>query len=108
MRLLHRALALALLAVTSIAAVPNDPAPAKGANRWTDATPDGMIDAAKMRALGSETDGIAAIATILALSDRATYGHAERALMWIVMRAQTAEVRGEAQLGARMLAADEG
>lgn len=112
MRLVRRGLALALLSVTSIAAVPPAaPPPPKPPNaRWTDATPDAMLDAAKERALGaSEGDAVAAITAILALSDRAEYGRAQKALEEIAAKsAAGSDARGEAALGARMLAADEG
>ncbi len=114
MRFLHRSFALGFLAVTSIAAVPpaDPPAPkamAPGA-RWTEETPDAMLDAAKARAMvASESEAVAAIATILALSDRTEYGRAQKALEEIATKAASgADVRGEAALAARMLAADAG
>ena len=117
MHFLYRSSALGFLAVTSIAAIPpaDPPAPkAMGlptsAARWTEETPDAMLDTAKARGLASsEVEAVAAIATILALADRAEYGRAQKSLEEIAVKsAASADARGEAALAARMLAADEG
>ncbi len=80
--------------------------------RWTEATPDAMIDAQKARALGgkaTERDALAAIATIGALESRAAYGKARQALEEIgEATALPLDVREEAKLAARALAADAG
>src|SRR5690348_14107460 len=90
-----RALALAGIACgASIAAggiaQPRDPkaAPAPevsraSAARFTDETPDAMVDAAKARALAAgapEHQVVAAVVTISALADRASRDRASRAL----------------------------
>jgi hypothetical protein len=81
--------------------------------RFTDVTPDAMIDDAAARVTGAAKpdlrDAIAAIAVISELADRATYGHAQAALEAI---AKTSGLDGDAQreasLAARAMAADEG
>ncbi len=84
---------------------------APAALRWTDETPDTMVDDAVTRALAPRTStrsALAALTVIATLSDRATEGHAERALEQIATQATLpAEVRQEAALLGRMLAADE-
>jgi Transglutaminase-like superfamily len=80
--------------------------------RWTDTTPDAMIDAQKARALGgkaTERDALAAIATIEALESRAAFGKAQRALEEIgEASALPLDVREEAKVAARALAPDAG
>ncbi len=80
--------------------------------RWTEVTPDAMIDAQKARAnapKATERDVLAAIATIGALESRGTYGKARRVLEEIgEVTSLAADVREEAKLAARALAADEG
>jgi hypothetical protein len=83
--------------------------------RWTDETPDAMLDAAAARAAApttSEAQALAAIAIIEALSDRAQYGRATAALERIASAGSHGgpghEVRDQAALLARALAADEG
>jgi hypothetical protein len=71
-----------------------------------------MVDRAAARALApdaTEHARLAALATIVALSDRAENDRAQNALARIAAAPSvTGEVRGEAALVARMLAADEG
>ena len=80
--------------------------------RWTEVTPDEMIEAHKARALAqkaTERDAMAAIATIAALETRAAYGHAEKALEDIgASTALPLDVREEARVVARSMALDEG
>ena len=80
--------------------------------RFTAETPDALVDAQKRRALGpkaTEADVVAALAVISSLSDRSTYGAAERALAEIAVAGSvSAEVRSEAAALARSLASDEG
>ncbi len=82
------------------------------ASRWTDETPDAMVDDALARLGGpkpAERDAVAAMIEIAELSDRATYGKAAAALSEIAKNAALPEdVRGEAALLARSLAPDEG
>jgi hypothetical protein len=91
-------------------AAPQSSAPPASPIRWTDETPDAMIELARARAVsGSAGDATAAIVTILAISDRAEFGLARRVLDEIATKAAAgADVRTEAALGSRMLAADEG
>jgi hypothetical protein len=104
-------LALPALALVLAAAPParSTPAPAV---RWTDVTPDSMVDDARTRAAGadrSEHARMAALATITALASRATDDHARDALTGLASTlADSPEVKTEAALLARMLAADEG
>jgi transglutaminase-like putative cysteine protease/tetratricopeptide (TPR) repeat protein len=121
MQRIHRRLlgTLAALAFPSVAgatpvpaAVAEAPAP-PAEPRWTDATPDRMIDDARARALGApakpapEPDVLAAALTIDELADRALYGHAEKALEDIA-HTVPGDVAIDAALLARGLAADEG
>jgi hypothetical protein len=103
-------LALASAAAAApTAAAPAAPAPASE-RRWTDETPDAMVEDAKARATqkgATEADALAAVVTIDALEDRALYGHARRALEEIA-GASASEVRIDAMLLARAAAADEG
>ncbi len=113
MRFSPRLLALPPLVVATLAAAPPAPpaipAAAVQVHR-ADATPDAMIDDAKALAVsGSESDTVAAIATILHLAARAEYGRAGKALDEIAKStSRSAELRGEAALASRSIAADEG
>jgi hypothetical protein len=88
------------------------PRGADAPSRWTDETPDAMIDRAVERAKGSERStvaALAAVATIDALSDRAGWGHAREALESIAHApALDDAVRAEAALAARTFSSDEG
>ncbi len=78
--------------------------------RWTDETPDAMIEDAVLRATAPKATSraqLAALATIAALADRAQYGAARAAFERVATDAGD-EIRGEAALLARMAAADEG
>ncbi len=94
------------------AAPPTPAAAAAGPTRYTDATPDGMIAAAKARAMAPTATahtGLGALASIAALADRANYGVASRAAHAIADSSKLpADVKGEAELVARSLAPDEG
>jgi Transglutaminase-like superfamily len=103
------ALASAALADPVPASVADTPPPPAEA-RWTDETPDAMIDDAKARATkkgASEADALAALITIEALEDRGLYGHARRATEEIAAAAP-ATIRPDAMLLARSSAPDEG
>jgi hypothetical protein len=80
--------------------------------RWTAETPDAMAAQAKARALAPkapEREVVAAIATLVSIEDRATNGLVVKALEEIAANAGIAEdVRTEAAVAARALAADEG
>ena len=80
--------------------------------RWTDETPDAMVDAAKARAMAPkapERDAVAAMVTITAIHDRAAEGRAQKALDEIAHGADvSAEAKDEALLLARAMAPDEG
>ncbi|HEY3817962.1 MAG TPA: transglutaminase family protein [Polyangiaceae bacterium] len=80
--------------------------------RWTDATPDAMVDDALARALAPsapEHAQAAALATLVTLAPRAANGHAEQALARIAgTAALPADVRSQASLLVRMLAFDGG
>ncbi len=94
------------------------PPPAADAHRWTDENPDAMVDDARARALAphaSDGDVVAALLTIQALAERATYPRAHDALREI----GAARARGpgydkldelglEALLAARAMAPNEG
>ena len=87
--------------------------PLSGQARFTDITPDAMIDDATARVTGtakpSERDAIAAIAVIAELADRATYGKAQGALEAISKASGLdPEAQKEAALAARSMAADSG
>jgi transglutaminase-like putative cysteine protease len=94
---------------TAVANAPSPPAE----RRWTDVTPDRMIDDAVARAVGlaahpaPEDDVVASALTIAELDERAIYGHAKKALEEIAAQVK-GEVSSEAALLARTLAADEG
>jgi hypothetical protein len=110
---LRRLLALPLpaLALVLVDAPPALSAPSDAA-RWTDATPDALVDDALARALAPsapEHAQAAAMAALVALAPRAANGRVERALGRIASAAaDSAEVRAEAALLGRMLAADGG
>lgn len=80
--------------------------------RWTDATPDAMLLDASGRALAPNAvprDQLAALATMAALSNRTADGLAESEFGRIAHAAAVkTEIRGEAGLLARMVAADDG
>jgi hypothetical protein len=110
-----------LVLVGCVAAVVGDAASARSATpakpaaaklRWTDETPDAMIDDAAARAIdpGSPPGlALAALAVVDALSDRAAHGHAKTALERVVSDAGAARgVRDQAALLARASADDEG
>jgi hypothetical protein len=108
-----RSLALRLAALAFVVAgAPNLAALPATALRWTDKTPDAMVVDATSRALAPgapEHAQAAALATIAALADRASYPASRDALQRIAASAELdAEVRGEAALLARVLAVDEG
>ncbi|HSY24766.1 MAG TPA: transglutaminase domain-containing protein [Polyangiaceae bacterium] len=113
-----RLLALCLLAVladaTSSAAAGTGRAPSASPAsplRWTDDTPDAMIDDAAFRALApgaAPLAEIATIATIASLAPRGRAGHAEDALEHVAAASRAAEKHDDAALVARMLAAEDG
>ena len=110
---LRPTLALPLLAVALVLAdAPHALSAPSEAQRWTDATPDAMVDDALARALAPsavEHAQAAALATLVALAPRAASGRAEQALARIAETATVpAEVRAEAALQRRMLASDGG
>jgi len=77
--------------------------------RWTDETPDAMIDRTAERAASSEHAALAAIATTYALSNRAGWGHAREALDAITSgKTASPDARAEAALASRVLSPDEG
>jgi hypothetical protein len=112
-----RALVGALTLTATAVAAPTSTSPVAGAPsatraRWTDETPDAMIDDAVAR-IGAgrspERDAIAAMVEIAEIEARATYGHAATALLEIAKMAPLPEdVQREAALLARSLAPDEG
>ncbi len=87
-------------------------APAPSPLRWTDETPDAMVDDAAARALApgaDEPSKMAALATIAELSDRASKDHAQGAMESLAATGSlSAEIRAQAALVGRMMAADEG
>src|ERR1700733_14121237 len=79
--------------------------------RWTDETPDSMIEDAKARAKAKgapESDVLAAAITIDALAGRALYGHAQAALEEIAGAAPLSDVSADVRSLARSMAPDEG
>jgi hypothetical protein len=110
------ALTIVLAWTPSARTAPNDlasPDPSATALRWTDETPDAMVDDATARALGPTAtvrDELAALSTIAALASRATEGYASKALARIAADSsgKPDDVRGEAALLGRMLANDDG
>ncbi len=106
-------LAVPALALGAGGAAPTAPAPAAaGSPRYTDATPGGMITAAKARAMDPKATahtGLGALASIWSLSDRADYGAASRAARALADSSKLPEdVKREAELVARALSPDEG
>ncbi len=84
-------------------------------SRWTDETPDAMIDDARQRATepaAPEADVLAAAFIVHSLEPRAENGRAEKALASIAAAAQSqaarAELAGDLALLGRSLADDEG
>jgi hypothetical protein len=103
------------LAPFTLALVPSGASPARAtpssAARWTDATPDRMVDRAQARAVApdrTEHGQMAALAVITALASRATSGHARAALAHLAASVVEPGPRSEAALLARMLSPDEG
>ncbi len=81
----------------------------RGALRYTDETPDAMIDRAVERASGSDRSALAAVATIEGLAPRAGWGHAREALETIARAQGVSDLaRTDAALAARSLTSDEG
>lgn len=82
---------------------------ATAALRWTDETPDAMVDHAQARALrtgaAEEGQALAALAVLVKLAPRATYDHGRKALL-AVAAARTDAVGAEAELLALSLAPD--
>jgi hypothetical protein len=80
--------------------------------RWTDETPDAMVDDATARALtptATVPDAMGALAVVATLSGRATDGRARAAFEHVAADAHVAaDVRDQAALLARMVAPDEG
>ncbi len=117
MRFAARFASLVVLPLASLAhAATSAPTPAAPL-RWTDETPDPMIDRAVERATRctdctverADGDALAAIVTTFALANRAAWGHARQAIDGIgAAPTVSAEVRAEAALAARALAEDEG
>ncbi|MFO0676747.1 MAG: transglutaminase family protein [Polyangiaceae bacterium] len=109
---------LFVLAATSLAggapakAGTGEPKDAPADRRFTDETPDGMIERAKARALAqgaSDEDVLSAITTMASLVERANYGSAKAALETVAAATSiAADVRMEASILARSLAADSG
>jgi Transglutaminase-like superfamily len=78
--------------------------------RWTDETPDAMVEDAVARATAPNAAPrakLAALATVASLSDRAAWGVARKAAERIGATGD-ADVRGEAALMVRSLSGDEG
>ncbi|MDP9000919.1 MAG: hypothetical protein M3O46_12490, partial [Myxococcota bacterium] len=107
-------LTLSILALASVvsAAPAAQSVPRPMLLRWTDATPDAMVDDAVARATASnenERSRAAAIATIAALAERARGDHAKDALAEIAATPSVpVDLRAEASLVERTLAPDEG
>jgi len=102
---------LALAGLVPLLGAPPSRAGSAPAVRYTDVTPDAMVDAAKGRALAtgaSEHAVLGAIATIGQLADRASDGAADKALGAIAASSLAPELREEAALVKRSLADDEG
>ncbi len=113
-----RPFALCASTVVVVGVLVSDVRPARSAPAllrsmaWTAETPDAMIDGALARAVApaaGEHARVAALATIAGLSDRAASGRAADALQRVASAANVpADVRSDAALLGRMLAADEG
>jgi len=99
---------------TPASAAPRGPGPATA--RWTDETPDAMVDDAKARATASgatEADVLGAVFVLHALEPRAQNGRAEAALREIASKLagdhdNHADLGVDIQLLARSLSDDEG
>jgi hypothetical protein len=108
----YRSLALSAVAAALVLsdtrpAFSTAPAPP---GRWTDETPDAMVEDAAARGTAPGAGArsqLAALATLEALSDRASWGAAQRAAERIAATGE-ADVRGEAALLARGLSGDAG
>ncbi len=105
-------LAIGLIALAAAVGSSTSSEAAQANVRYTDVTPDGMIEAAKQRAVAAgatEHAALGAIATITSLSERATDGAAEKALEAIAGTQSLAQdVRDEASLIKRAMSSDEG
>ncbi len=82
------------LPILALALIPGVPSaqPSPRPLRWTDSTPDEMVDDAVARAVPnprSEPDQLAAVTTIYTLAPRALWGHARRALESIASASST-------------------
>jgi hypothetical protein len=119
LRRFGRPLALSFLAVladaTGSAAAGTGRAPSASPSpplRWTDETPDAMIDDAALRALApgaTPLAEIASVAAIASLAPRGRAGHAKEALDHLAAAPpRLADQHGDAALVARMLAAEDG
>ena len=91
------------------------PTPASTPARWTDVTPDAMIDAQVARAKNAtaaatrDAEALAAMAVIEELGPRAADGHAEAALTAIAGMANLPlDIRTEARLAVHALSSEEG
>ena len=106
------ALILLVACFSALDAAPAFPAPAAATPRWTDATPDAMIDDAVARTLAADAPDharLAAMAVVVELSDRGAHDHARTALQHIADAAAVpAELRAQAAMLGRELASDEG
>ena len=103
-----KALVFALAVLPSFAA-PVASAALPVATRYVAATPDAMIDAAVLRATSagaSDAAALSALATIMKLDERASYGKGSAALLQVAAGAPSVAV--DAKILARSLAADEG
>ncbi len=101
------------LAVVALAASVSSSATgtAGGPVRYTDVTPDGMVEAARARAVAPSAPDhqvLGAIAAIVSLADRATDGASEKALGAIATSGASAETREQAALAKRAMSSDEG
>jgi transglutaminase-like putative cysteine protease len=99
-----------MLALVSGGPLPARAAPSSAA-RWTDATPDRMVDRAQARALAAERTEhgqMASLAVIAALASRAPSGYARAALARLAANLVEPGPKDEAALLARMLSPDEG
>jgi hypothetical protein len=110
---------MSVVVIAALAAVPRDarcrePAGVRAdapPTRWTDETPDAMLDDAAARALAPSAtlkDVMGALGVAAALSGRTTHGHAKAVLEHVAAEAHVAEARDQAALLARMVADDEG
>jgi transglutaminase-like putative cysteine protease len=117
MRFAARFACLVVLPLASLAhAAPSAPAAALTL-RWTDESPDPMIDRAVERATKcvdctaerADREALAGISTMVALANRAAWGHARQGIDAVAAATTVSpEVRAEAALASRALAEDEG